>query len=267
MNKPLLSHALIKIEKIIDICSLASRHMSQEFRIQTTQNVDLGYEVASLGDRILAYLLDALIQYAYIIAIVIIMSFLNAASDGLSTSFTVLFIVLALPFIFYHFLFELLNNGQSPGKRSFNMRVVRTDGEMTTMGSLLLRWLFRLVDIQLFSGLVAIIVIAASGKGQRVGDIVAGTTVIKERKAHSIRHLAYEEPKEEYIPTYPQVRKLNSQQIEVIRETLNNLEIDHIHDHVRLLSDKIAGIMGVDFEEHPRKFLRTVVKDFTHYLR
>jgi uncharacterized RDD family membrane protein YckC len=199
--------------------------------------------------------------------ILIVLVFLISWIGNLSTfnqPLVIAFVILALlPVLSYHLLFEIFNNGQSPGKRMFNLRVVALHGESVSIGQYVLRWLFRLVDFQLFSGLIALIAVAASDKSQRIGDMVAGTTVIKEQHIIQFHQLAYSETKPTYIPIYPESSQLAPAHIELIKETLNNFQLAAADDHVLLLADKTAKMLGVQYSEHPRKILRTVVDDYS----
>lgn len=237
--------------------------MTRQIPVATTQNVDLHLDIASLGDRIVAYLIDSVIRFVYLMAVLVIMDQFNGENPF--DNHMVATLVILVPFFFYHLLFEVFNNGQSPGKRVLKLRVVRLDGQSVGLGSYILRWLFRLIDINLFSGLVAIIAIAASDKGQRLGDMVAATTVVKERSDYNLRKLAFQETQPEYALTYPEVFRLSSKHIQLINETLESRDIENIDSHVNLLADKIADIMHVEFDGHPRRFLRTVASDFSHY--
>jgi hypothetical protein len=187
----------------------------------------------------------------------------NSLINGFGALAIIMTVLFAIPFLGYHLLFEVFNNGQSPGKRIFDLRVVSLRGDMVSIGAYMLRWLFRIVDFHILSGLVAVIAVAASDKGQRVGDMVAGTTVIKESKRIAFRQLAFDEVRNEHIPLYPQATELQPAHIELIKETLGNLSLENSDIHVRLLADKTAAILGVTYEDHPRKFLRTVVNDYS----
>ncbi len=239
--------------------------MSGQITIETTQNVDLQYQVAPLGERIVAYIVDSLIRIAIFIAGAIFLGIIapNFLTDGIGVLLTIMIVIVALPLVFYHLFFEIFNNGQTPGKRIFELQVVSIRGEMVSIGAYFLRWLFRIVDFHIFSGLVAVIAVASSEKGQRVGDMVAGTTVIKLSRRVGFRQLAFDEVREEYIPTYPQATQLKPTHIELIKETLDNLALENSEDHVRLLAEKTASMLGITYEEHPRKFLRTIVSDYS----
>ena len=145
-------------------------------QINTSQNVRLSYEPASIGDRILANLIDYLIYLAW--AILTGFLFRKLSSGGsLSVFFYILMII--LPIMFYPLLTEYFLNGQTIGKRVLNIKVVRLDGGKPTLGAYLLRWVLNIVDFGLFSQLVGVLTIAINGKGQRIGDIAADTTVIR----------------------------------------------------------------------------------------
>lgn len=239
--------------------------MAGQITISTTQNVDLQYQIAPLGERIVAYIIDSLIRIAVFIALIVMVGIFspNFFDDGIGVVMTIFLIMGAIPLLFYHLLFEVFNNGQSPGKRIFDLRVVSVRGDLVSFGSYFLRWLFRLVDFHIFSGLVAVIAVAASDKGQRVGDMVAGTTVIKQGTRVAFRQLAFDEVRKEYIPIYPQASQLQPAHVELIKETLNNLSLEQADDHVNLLAEKTANMLGIQFEEHPRKFLHTIVMDYS----
>ena len=103
-------------------------------RIDTTQNVAIDYEIASLGERILAYLVDLLVFVAYGITWLTIMS---GIQDYISFADALIWIIL-LPLFFYDLLCEVVMNGQSFGKKAMKIKVVKLDGSEPTFGSYLL---------------------------------------------------------------------------------------------------------------------------------
>src|SRR5699024_10510003 len=94
-------------------------------QIETAQNVRLQHRIASLGERIVAYIIDGLIIFVYEIMMIFLLIQLNLSSFPSSDSSWVLFIVLGLPPFLYHLLLETFNNGQSLGKAMQKIRVVR----------------------------------------------------------------------------------------------------------------------------------------------
>lgn len=80
--------------------------------------------------------------------------------------------------MFYHFLFEVFNDGQSIGKWMLKIKVVSLRGRKPEISDLFLRWIFRMVDITFSLGMVAVLSVLSTLKSQRIGDIIAHTTVI-----------------------------------------------------------------------------------------
>ncbi|WP_322790508.1 RDD family protein [Tenacibaculum tangerinum] len=155
------------------------------FQIETAQNIAIKQNVAHVTTRIGSYVIDLLFIIGYYIIIILIMEMLDIP---ISMEYMSLYALLGLPVFFYSLLFEVLMNGQTPGKYFNDIRVVKLDGSKPTFGSYLIRWLLRFVDFTLASGSVAVLTILLNGKGQRLGDIAAGTTVISEKKNYFKRH-------------------------------------------------------------------------------
>ena len=147
--------------------------------IVTTQNIELDYDLASLGDRIIGRLLDGLVLAGYVIAIFLLIGFGNINEFFSNNSWVIIFFI--LPIVFYDLLCELLLNGQSVGKKVMGIKVISLNGAQPSLSQYLLRWTFRLVDFSLSGSLVAVIMVAASEKKQRLGDLVAGTVLVKTK--------------------------------------------------------------------------------------
>jgi uncharacterized RDD family membrane protein YckC len=231
------------------------------FSISTSQNVSISYQVAGVGERILAYLIDVLIKIGYIFFIVF--AALVLSSLGSKTGVGIVVVLLYMPLLFYTLLFETFMQGQTPGKKSRKIKVVRIDGEQATFSSYLLRWLFILVDIYFFYAIVGILTIVLNKKGQRVGDIVAGTTVIRVGDTASLKDTIYEKLNQDHEASYPEVRKLTPEEVQLIKKVLNTQEYLENYDMVYTLTNKIQSKMNVARREaSPEEFLRTVVKDY-----
>ncbi|MCL4278267.1 MAG: RDD family protein [Ignavibacteriaceae bacterium] len=127
--------------------------------IQTTQNVNIEYPVANIGDRVVAAIIDSLIMLGYFISIIFLYIWILDLTEGSGLYFPVAyFIILFLPVFFYHLLCETFLNGQSFGKKIMKMRVVKLDGTQAGIGSYFLRWILTLIDYSFF-GAVGIITI------------------------------------------------------------------------------------------------------------
>ncbi|MDR6561145.1 MULTISPECIES: RDD family protein [unclassified Arcicella] len=234
-----------------------------KIRIQTTQNVTLDFIPASLGDRIVAHIIDWLIFIAWGIVCILLFSGLSMSFDNndiLGVVFMVLF--LWLPLMFYDLLFEVFMNGQSIGKRAMKIRVINLDGTQPTLGAYLMRWLFRLVDTVLFGSIVALITAAANGKGQRIGDIAAGTAVVKLKQAVSLKQLRQESFKENYQVMFPQASLLSDNDITTLRAVLRKGE--HNQELIEEATEKVKEVMAVESDLDDFQFLKKVLEDHTY---
>ncbi|RAK01984.1 putative RDD family membrane protein YckC [Larkinella arboricola] len=223
--------------------------------ILTSQNVALEYEPASLGDRILALMLDYLIFLGWIIFYFVLTSLMPGVFQNRFASMA----VLLLPFMLYDLLCEVFLNGQSLGKIAMKIRVVMLDGSPPGLGAYLIRWLFRLIESPLFfTGIVPLVTVAANGRGQRIGDIAAGTTVVKLTRPVTLAQVTYHALPEDYQVSFPEVAQLSDRDMNTIREALrsNNYQI------IGLAAHKVKQVIGVQSELHDVMFLRTLISDY-----
>ena len=224
--------------------------------IQTTQNVLLEYEPASIGDRIFATLIDYLVFAAWGILTVAL-----PATAGLvrgERSIVYILVVTVLPIMLYDFFCEWLLNGQSIGKIAMKIRVVMMDGSQPGIGAYLLRWLLRLIDTKILNGIVAIICVAANGKGQRLGDLAAGTTVIRLQPKVALDEVIYNDLPATYQPRFQAVRQLTDHDIQVVREVLRR----GTSDAAERTASKIKEVLGISTELGTYEFLHTIVNDY-----
>lgn len=231
------------------------------FQIETAQNINIQHNIAGVGERILAFFIDLAIIVIYmILSGLIIAGATNGAGDQ-----WMYYTVLGLPTMLYYLLWETFWNGQTPGKAILDIRVVRKDGSRPTFSNYLTRWLLRLIDISASSGAVAVVTILFTGKGQRLGDLAAGTTVITEKKKFGIEHTLGASFSEDYTPKYPQVTVLSDKDVQEIKNLYQNAKAEGHHHIILNLSEKVAELLDVRFEERPMEFLDRVVTDYNYY--
>lgn len=231
------------------------------FQIETAQNVKIHQNAATVWDRILAYIIDLVIIFVYIFGTMAIMSGMDVAHfESIATG-----MVIGLPPFLYHLLFETFMNGQSIGKAALKLRVVNLDGSNPQFSSYLIRWLFRLVDISLVSGGVAIFMILLNGKGQRLGDLAAKTTVISERRQVGFKKVPDFEIDSSYLPTYPQVSTLSDKDMRRIKSIFDKAEEETDHAIIIKLAKKIASQLQIQTEQAPQPFIKTVLQDYQYY--
>ncbi len=234
----------------------------EKITIGTTQNVDIEYEIGSVGDRIVATIIDLSVITGYWITLVIVlsaMSFHTYNSGG-----PIIFFLLALPIAVYSLVCEIFMNGQTPGKSVMKIKVMRMDGRQPTFGNYLMRWIMRTVDIWVFFGVPAIITCVINGKGQRLGDMAADTLVIKLRAKQQLNSTAFERVETTYVPVFPQAAKLTDNDASTIKQVLN-LTIDEAEEITEIefkLAAKLKSYLGVHSSLGDRQFLQTLLKDY-----
>jgi hypothetical protein len=118
----------------------------------------------------------------------------------------------------------------------------------------------------MLSGAIAMLVIAVGGKGQRLGDMAAGTTVVKlvQQKEITSREI-FTIAEESYVPTFSQVLQLNDGDIEIINQALRVNRSTGNSKPVLAITEKIKALLGVESDMPPVKFLYTIVKDYGYY--
>lgn len=243
--------------------------MSQ-LSINTTQNVVINFTAASVGERIGAYVLDLLVKVAYfIIVFYVFFSFfkidrwLNQLDNWSQAAVYMLFF---LPIAFYSLVQEALLEGQTLGKKLVKIKVVKIDGYQAGFGDYLIRWLFRVIDISIGSGIIGLITMVVNSKTQRLGDISAGTAVITLKNKVTINSTILEEIGQEYQPRYPLVIKLSDNDARIIKETFQNAMKTADFVVLNKLTAKIEQVTGIKNDlGSTQEFIRTVLKDYNYY--
>ena len=182
-----------------------------ESTIITGQFVRISQTPASIGERLMALIIDYFLIGLYILSTITLLSKLSLPS-GFSLFFFLC--VVYLPILGYSFLCEMFNHGQSFGKKLINIRVVKVDGSTPSIGSYLLRWLLFPIDGPITSSL-GLLVVLLNKNNQRLGDLAAGTMVIKEKNYRKI-HVSLDEfdyLTQNYHPVYPQSADLSLEQV------------------------------------------------------
>lgn len=270
--------------------------------IKTPLNVNVNIPHAGIGWRILAFLLDLFFIYVYIIAMTyFFVNILGMTSSILHTDdqtrydinvfIEFLYIILLFPALFYSLWTEMLFRGQTFGKMICRIRVVKLDGYKAGFPEYFTRWIFRFIDfwtgsflilflIPIFgqevgagisamfltvSGIVAVFFISKTKNSQRLGDIVAGTTVLKLKEKHSINITILEDLKEDYVPTYPQVIRLSDNDARIIKDTFVAATKRKDFVTVKKLRRKLEEVMEIESNLSDNEFINIVMKDFNYY--
>jgi uncharacterized RDD family membrane protein YckC len=218
------------------------------------RNVSIPYVIAPVGTRIGAFLLDSVLVVIYLIMVSSAFISMDVEEEW------VWMVFVGIPMFGFGVICELLMGGQTPGKRITNIRVMRLDGTAPKSADYLLRWACGLIDFIFFLGIIAILIITARGKGQRLGDIVAGTFVVRSSPDSSA--MRTQSGTHMDTPAFPQVVQLDRYYIELIERAL---EANRSHGNpvpVSMMSEKVKSLLNIRTEMQPVQFLKTLVKDF-----
>ncbi|MEO8295454.1 MAG: stage II sporulation protein M [Gemmatimonadota bacterium] len=161
------------------------RDYQQHLEVETPENVVLDYEVAGIGSRTLAAFIDVLILAAWFLATFLVVELLGLGNAWGSWIRAIMFLIMALSYWGYFTFFEALRAGQTPGKRFSGIRVVRDTGHPVTMGAAGARGLLRTIDLFPPLLLADLILMALQPRAKRLGDLVAGTIVVRDTPIES----------------------------------------------------------------------------------
>ena len=225
-----------------------------EKNIVTGQYVRIRQTPASVGERMLAQVIDWVIQLGYVALWVYI-------GPHFSTLQVILIVI--LPVLFYCPLCEMFTGGQTVGKWIVKLRVIMADGTLPSLSAFLLRWLLMIADGPTL-GCIGVLVMILNRNNQRFGDMAAGTLVVKLQSYSKIQVSLddYDYLTEGYRPSYPQASDLSLEQIDVITRALDSEQPERITQ----LSQKVQQLLAITRREpSDESFLRRILRDYQYY--
>ncbi len=222
--------------------------------VNTHQNVQINYENSSIVDRLLAYLIDSLVIAGISLALIFI---------GTQLSLGYATMIAFVPIFFYHLICEIFMNGQSIGKRSRGIRVMKKDGNAAGLSAYFLRFLLRPIDS--FYG-IGLAVIFFTNKNQRLGDLAAGTIVVNVKSEQELRNEIRSEMSvsTDHIVRYPEVSVLTDKEVQLIKEVLKNRTTSRVHPNIRQLASKLEEKLNIKIRDNQDQysFLEQIVNDY-----
>lgn len=240
-----------------------------EIQINTTQNVNINFTLASVGERVVAHIIDLIIKFAYGMIIIWIFRSMfdntNWMRDLDDWSLISIYVVLLFPAFVYTLVLESLFEGQTLGKKVMKIRVVKIDGYQASFVDYLIRWVFRIVDLNMLSGFIALISIIVTEKGQRLGDMTAGTSVISLKNRVLISHTILEEIGDNYRPLFPSVIKLSDNDMRIIKETFVIAKRARDYDTLNKLRNKVEEVIEIRSDQDTIPFIDVIIKDYNFY--
>ena len=264
-------------------------------KVPTNFNIELEFEIPEFYRRLVALLLDILIEFFYFRIIVEVLSGLSSSGNFSDTDgqydFHALSVILFLPILVYHVVLEITMNGQSFGKKIMGLRVVDEKGGKASISQFIIRWLLRISDLWMFLLLVLIIqmsvfptaenifivigalgflvtdivLVVSSRKGQRIGDILAHTILIRTDTRSSIEETVFQEVSDNYVPSFPQIMRLNDRDINAIKSILETARKKGDYKMAENASEKIKTHLKIDSDLSPFDFLDVLLKDYNYH--
>lgn len=171
----------------------APSFLSDKLTIETPEQMPLEFTVAGIGSRFLALALDTLIQAGFGLMMLIVLAVLGITTRGLGWRGQGLWLMATFGFIVfllmfgYFAIFEIVWNGQTPGKRLVGIRAVKETGRPLTPSETIGRNLLRIVDQLPALYAVGMVVALLNAKNKRLGDFVAGSVVVRESSMTEIK--------------------------------------------------------------------------------
>lgn len=246
--------------------------------INSSVNVNIDFELAGIEKRLPAWIADFVIRILYLY----ICSKFISSRDYDKTVDVLIELAIILPIFLYYIFFEIVMNGQTPGKMIFKIKVVSLEGYKPNYIQYLNRWVFRLLDtgfLTLFifgflsswvygsvfavANIVSIIFFINSKKQQRIGDMIADTVVIRLTSKTKIEDTIFTEiANKNYKVTYPQVIKLSDRDISIIKDAIRAAEKNGKYYMLDNIANKLVHALQINHNGDSYHLLQTLVHDF-----
>jgi uncharacterized RDD family membrane protein YckC len=259
---------------------------NDDVRIETPEQIDLQLEIAGLGSRFVAQLIDWFVKWGLLfvigVAALVAAALLGAVTPGQTPSVLVLTLLIALFYAFqlgFDIFFELRHNGQTPGKKFAGIRVMRERGGPVDFQASCVRNLLAMADflplLYLFGGVLVLV----TSRGQRLGDLAAGTIVVRERAVGPPSELEEEVKRlarDEFAFTPEQLSACRPEDRHLLRsffQRYGELEAGPRDVLARRLADTFLSKTGyqpprrIQREEDVDAFLATLYRDLEEWAR
>jgi uncharacterized RDD family membrane protein YckC len=263
-------------------------------KIPTNFNIDLEFEVPEFYRRMFALAIDLILLFFYLkISIAILEAIASNMNGGdeenwMNLHWFSIFLILG-PILFYHIIMEITLNGQSVGKKIMQLRVVNENGGRASLSQLFIRWMLRDVwfILVLFMGLnkeysgekteaillvmavlgffiADIILVISSKKGQRIGDILAKTILIRTQTKGNIEDTVFIEVADSYVPSFPQIMQLSDRDINAIKSIMETARRKSDHLMAESAAGKIKSHLKIESDLAAFDFLDVLLKDYNY---
>lgn len=254
-------------------------------RIDTVFNIDLEFEAAPFPKRLLAYLIDFTLLIIFMFTLQYVFDQEYALATIENQALNVLVIV--LPVFFYSLITEVAMNGQTIGKRLMKIRVISFTGGEPTLGQYIIRWVSKFFEWPFFFGflfwpipyntawiyiiwtglfgIVVIITIAVTKNNQRLGDIAAGTVLVKTKTDFTVHDTVFMDiSNNNYKVVFPEVMRLSDNDINTIKSVLTQARKNNNLDVSRRVEYKIKDVLNIRSDLYTIDFLDKLLEDYNY---
>jgi uncharacterized RDD family membrane protein YckC len=229
-------------------------------KIDSSRNIDIEESIGSIGERIVAALIDLVLIIVFLIVFSIVMGLIFQNGKG-----STFWILSALPVLFYALISEWMMNGQTWGKKVMKLKVVKTDGTPVSFLGYFLRWILGLIEIWTFLGSLALAAIIINQRGQRLGDLAAGTSVIRLRNKKISAKSFFSHP-DNYTLVFSESKNLSINDIYTIEEVLDLLKKSDHNDQATAIANKAREVLEKKLDMHSNLhnmgFFQTLLNDY-----
>lgn len=263
-------------------------------KVPTNFNIDVEFEIPEFYRRLVSLSIDVVIEYFYLrIASEIYSSIARNSGGGTDTQYNLqaVGLLLLIPVLLYHVLLEITMNGQSIGKKVMGIRVVNEIGGRPSISQFLIRWLLRVSDLWIAILLIIIIsspglgrnmetafvvlaalaflitdivLVVSSKKGQRIGDILAKTILIRINTKSNIEDTVFVNVADSYVPSFPQIMQLSDKDINAIKSILETASKKGDFNMAEAACSKIKSHLKIESTMPPFDFLDVLLKDYNY---
>jgi uncharacterized RDD family membrane protein YckC len=226
----------------------------EQLTIETPEQIDLEFPIAGVGSRGLALLIDTVIQGMLVAIVFIIVAIAEPDLGAHWATAGKWMVALVVFFLFclywgYFALFEAFWNGQTPGKRQANVRVISISGRPINVFEAIARNFMRVVDSQLGYG-VGLISIVVDKQNRRLGDMVAGTVVVHELQESGDSYWYNHETQVANAPSHEAISAMTPEEFQLV-ETFLNRRLDLPYDQREKTAIMIADRIGTRLQVPP----------------
>lgn len=253
-------------------------------QIGTPFNIDLEFEIAEFHKRLLAYMIDfaLLYLYAYCMKELLYGGFNLDKEDNMGLDM----VVISLPMLLYPLLTCLWMNGQTIGKKILAIRTISLDGGQPTLGQYVIRWITRMWEwpfvfgyivinqynsfliyalVTGLCGIVVVVVVAVNSKGQRLGDMAAGTVVVNTKTNLGLQDTVFQQVSQvDYKVMFPDVMRLSDRDINTIKSVLTQANKSSNYDMCNRVAMKIQDVLKITSNMYANDFLEKLLEDYNY---